>query len=941
MHGSGSVLEGATKGPDASDNKTAPWHASGDGLVGREVVLDLLQERLSHGRRVACVLGGPGVGKTAVISVAAQAAEQEGWMVVRVQGRVTESMLGLSALLDLLDGYEVQDRRSVALTESLRARLQGPGEGVPDALQLRREVRQWLIGLAGDTNLLVVIDDVQWLDLASWLVLAFIANRLEHTRVSFLVASRSDTAPVGIEDQPTVHLQPLTPEQAVVLLDRSSSALDPAVRTSILERAAGNPLALCELGRVSRADALVGRPGSESLPATVESAFAADLPHLPTATRRLLLLVAAGADDIAVLSRATSSGSVQQLLEPAQRAGLVRMVGTRVAFRHPLIGSTVYDLAGPAKRRAAHATLAEAYVADGDRQVWHRAAAAVHPDEGVAAELMAVADRMRMRGALQEAASAVIRAAELTEDPDVRDQRVLAGVEISPAIGDLRTMINVAERLRQRSSHPVVRARSALVQAYALTQTMDQVAALDMLQNSLEELIDIDVDGGWRSLTSLATLTYRTGRGADVLTSWLERYESVRALDLDEQPLNVAARAWIRATLDPLDRSAELRTLLRTAPDAPPGSWPVDVIAAYDILFGATGWLLDEHVLALQRLSRAARLLQRSGNTRSLAQALMALGQVQFDLGLYDGADHTGQLIVDMSDAGGLLYHRVVGRELRARIAAVRGDHVHALKEIDALLALTDPGRSAAIEAVLLTSRAHALVGLQDHEGAFQDLRALFRPNGEPVHVHVSHLALPDLVAAAVRVGRADEVTDVVRCAEARLGGLPGQRTGRLLARAQAQLVNDESTGPLFEYAIHGDDAANFPFEQASAELEYGTWLRRRRRTADARRALSGARRRFIRLGATSRAEVAETELRAAGVRTDDSARSSTRWAELTAQEREIVLLAATGLSNKEIGQALFLSPRTVGAHLYHAFPKLGVTSRTQLRDVVNGLQND
>ena len=161
----------------------------------------------------------------------------------------------------------------------------------------------------------------------------------------------------------------------------------------------------------------------------------------------------------------------------------------------------------------------------------------------------------------------------------------------------------------------------------------------------------------------------------------------------------------------------------------------------------------------------------------------------------------------------------------------------------------------------------------------------------------------------------------------------------RVLARARAQLAEGSEADQLFERATQDAGAITWPFEWGNAQLEYGVWLRRQRRSADARRVLRSAHQTFARIGASSWTAAAEAELRAAGVRLDDRDRQSAKWEHLTAQEREIVLLAATGLSNKEIGQTLFLSPRTVGAHLYHAFPKLGVTSRNQLRDVVELLQ--
>lgn len=915
----------------------------GQELVGRDTELSTVGDRLSAGRRVVTVLGVAGAGKTSVLTAAAQAATDGGWVVLRVQGRPTETRIGFAVLLDLLDSEVEADPGTTALAAALREHVVGGAAGrTPDPLWVRRTLHQWLLGLAQERDLLVLVDDVQWVDAASWSVLAFVANRLRPTQVSFLLASRGDTSPVGLDDQPVVHLPPLALPEAALLLERSGPSLDPLVRASVMERAAGNPLALLELGR-SSASVAVGSPMSvhHSVPASVEAAFAADLSSLPASTRRLLLLVAAGCDDLVMLSRAAEpSGGVVGALEPAERAGLVRVLGKQVQFRHPLIGSTVQALASAAGRREAHAVLAEVYADDEDRRVWHRAAATDSLDDDVAASLVASADRLWMRGAQQEASDAMVRAAELTVDRDLRDERILAAVSMSPAVGHVHTMAMLGDHLRSRSTHPLVRARAAQLHAYALAQTMDQSSARDLLEQALGEVIELDHESGWASLTTLATLTYRTGRGRDVLAHWLDRYEAITPHDIDEQPLNAAARAWIVAALEPMAGSADLHRLLATAPDRPAGDLPPQTLVAYDTLLGGTAWLLDQHQTGLRRLARASELAQRSGASQQVAQPVMALGQVQFDLGMYDDADRSGRLLVDIGEAQGLSYYRTVGRELRARVAAVRGDARGALDELDSLAAGIEPGQTASLGASVAVGRAHALVALLDHEGAYLALRSLFGDDGAPRHPHLSYLALGDLVAAAVRVGRVSDVTSVVRSVERQLSDHPGDRMARVLARARAQLADDADAGAMFELAVSERGAPTWPFEWGNAQLEHGVWLRRQRRSTDAQRALHEARQIFAWLGATAWVAAAEAELRAAGVRLEDAGGRSSGWEHLTAQEREIVLLAATGLSNKQIGQTLFLSPRTVGAHLYHAFPKLGVTSRTQLRDVVDLLQD-
>ncbi len=917
------------------------WDAVAHALVARDVELASVRHHLSTEARAVTVLGVAGAGKSSLLSTAASSAASQGWGVIRVRGRATETMLGFATLLDLIDSREVPDGEVATLADSIRRRVLGyGGGGTPEALTLRRDVHQWLLGLAHDAPLLVVVDDVQWVDPTSWLVLAFVANRVAQSQVSFLFASRAGTAPAGLEDTPVVHLTALRPQDAAELLDSARPTLDPLVRASIVDRAAGNPLALLELGRDPGGAASSDATALHTVPASIEAAFAADLPRLPEATRKVLLLAAAGGDDLTVLARAAGRpGHLARHLEPAERAGLVRVSGRQIVFRHPLIESTVYDLASATQRQQAHAALAGLYDAEDDRHVWHRAAAADGPDETVSAELMASAERMQRRGAQEEAAEAIVRAAELTADPDVRDDRMLIGVGMSSAVGHVHKILSLAEHFRRSSSHPVVRARAAQLHAYALAQTRQQALARDMLQVSLEESIRVNDEGGWASLTTLALLTYETCRGQDVLAQWLARYEATTSHDLEDHPVNAAARAFVTAAADPLARPVGLLQLIGTAPDLPRGDRPSYHLVVYDVLLGAAAWLLDEHPAALQRLQRAAGVMNRTRATQGLPQAVMALGHVHLDMGRYDEADHAGRLLVDLSEAHGLLFYRTVGRHLRARVAAVRGDHHAALKEIDALRAEIEPGQSVALEAHLATGRASALAALRDHEAAYQQLRDLFDGDGAPRHPHIAYRSLGDLAAAAVRLGRVEEVQPLVRAARERLAARPGERMTRVLARAQAHLADDSSAEALFERATHTVGAPIWPLEWANAQLDHGVWLRRHKRASDARDHLRSARQVFARIGAGPWVAVADAELRAAGVRPDIDDREAARWTGLTGQEREIVLLAADGLSNKEIGQALFLSSRTVGAHLYNAFPKLGVTSRTQLRDVVAELR--
>jgi DNA-binding CsgD family transcriptional regulator len=186
-----------------------------------------------------------------------------------------------------------------------------------------------------------------------------------------------------------------------------------------------------------------------------------------------------------------------------------------------------------------------------------------------------------------------------------------------------------------------------------------------------------------------------------------------------------------------------------------------------------------------------------------------------------------------------------------------------------------------------------------------------------------------DLVEAAVHTGRTDQARGHVAAAQQAGIARISPRIALMTAGAAALAADDEEADPLFEAALSLSEADRWPFEQARIQLAYGQWLRRTRDTSGARLQLRDAIETFDRLGAQPWATRARNELRAAGIATATT--PNTQTAALTPQERQIAALAATGLTNKQIGERLFLSHRTVGAHLHRIFPKLGITSRAAL----------
>ena len=639
---------------------------------------------------------------------------------------------------------------------------------------------------------------------------------------------------------------------------------------------------------------------------------------------------------MASLGAVSGRDQVLAELEPAERSGLLKVRDGRIQWRHPLARAATYAAATADERHRAHRALAALPSQLPDRRAWHLARAAVEPDEDIAAELELAAERARTWGGYAEGCRAMQRSAELSPDPAARSRRLVAAAELAAEAGQFTQLREFGRQVEHLTGEPELRLRVQHAVAYALGHTTRQHSARVALLAVIERSWQLNPMASWSSLTSLAALAARTGEGIDAVREWYDRLTSVdQPVPWPFSEVLAAARAWVRSVADgPSSRTPELVEEVQRPPTLGPDD-PPDLVFSTEMLLGSAAWLIDEHEAAQRRLARGVELMQRADATGELPQTLVALQGVLFEMGRWDEAAEAAQLLSDIGEARSLDFLAHAGAELLARVAAVRGDVAQAVEIVQATEAVVHPEEWAALTCDLLRTRALAAVSSGDHAGAYAQLRGLFRDDGTPLHWRTSLLMLGDLAAAAARTGHAESVAPLIAWAEANVGAHPSARVSMSIARAVAN-TSGPAAGPAFEAAVATDRGDTWPFELANARLEYGVWLRRRRRPTHAREQLQAALTTFERLGAPAWAAMARSELRAAGVVTGVPAASS--WSTLTTQERQVVRLAATGLSNREIGEALFLSPRTVGTHLHHAFPKLGVTTRGRLRDVVDGL---
>ncbi|MGR6920431.1 AAA family ATPase [[Actinomadura] parvosata] len=917
--------------------------AGRDVIIGRDSELDRLSALVvggaGDGGRVLLLSGAAGMGKTTLLEYAARRAEQAGRRVLRASGRESESNLAFAALHQLLrpvldETAHLPDRQRRALLGAF-----GFAADTPDPLLTGVAVLTLLSQVAERAPLVVVLDDAQWIDPASADVLAFAARRLDDDPITLLAALRDLTPrPLDAAGFPTLTLGPLDDAASRRLLDLRAPGLTGRIRERVLDQAAGNPLALLELA----AHAPLASDDHGPLPVgeRLAAGYAARLAELPEAARRaLVLLAAADAEDPPDAVLALLPDADDKIWPAVEESGLVRRAGRHLRFRHPLVRSAIYHATPFDARLHAHRTLAGALRDEPDRRAWHLAAAALHPDAEVSAALERTAARARRRGGYAAAAKALARAAELR--PDRRESaRLLTDAAASAVLtGDLPWVEELAGQARTRTDDPAVLATAALHVGRLSALTRRHAATFDELAGIAGDLALTHPDIALDALAGTAVLRFYSGEES-------QRQEIDRLLPrLPATPL----REWARVVSDPFGTGREAASRLpalmaaagrdhgaddrrETGLRADAGNSPERLTA-----LAVAAWVLDETPLAVRTFDAAVRSWRSSGPLPDGLGGVVALAC--FEYGRWDQAR---ALCAELGalPAAARLHHAVAcAHAIEAMVVAAQGDTVTARALADEALRLVDPLESRSVAVYAHRALTTAAMAEGDYEAAYEHLRGVFGPAGDPVHYHASHPALPDLAESAARTGRRAEAVEAVERAARVLAGGGSPRLRGLVHRGRALLAGPERAEEEFLAALAVPELERWPFEHAQALLEYAQWLRRRRRIAEARPFLTSAYDTFRRLGARPWSERAQAELRAAGL--DVGPADPGALSRLSPQQQQIVRLAARGLTNREIGERLFLSPRTVGSHLYRTFPKLGVTARSQLRDVVEAAGAD
>ncbi|AQZ62845.1 putative transcriptional regulator [[Actinomadura] parvosata subsp. kistnae] len=905
-------------------------------LYGREAEAEAIAELLAGARAgtsSSLVLRGePGIGKTALLDhVAAAAGDMR---LVRGSGVEFEAELPFSGLQLLL---RPALGSLAAIPGPQRAALEaafglGPAAG-SEPMLTGLAVLSLLAEHAGERGLLCLVDDAHWLDHASRDALLFAARRLHAEGVVIVFAARDGEGSFPAPGLAELRLSGLAPEAAAALLDRHPLA--PAVRYRLLAEARGNPLALLELPVALAAEGgSAFAPGALPLTSRLQLAFHGQVSRMPESCQSLLLVAAADqTGELAVILRAAAElGAAVEDLSAAEQAGLVLRGdadGTTIRFRHPLIRAAVYQRAPIGQRLAVHRALAAALGSPehADRRAWHLAAAATGPDEEAAAALERTAARARERGGHEAAAAAYERAARLSVEPAARAHREALVAEAALEAGDLERARSFGGRAaRQLEKDPAANARIAHVRALADFWQGSYPAAHRLLLDGAELIRD--TDPGQAAVLLIQAVHTAWYLGERPLAATLDR---LAALPLDEaHPL-----APVGPYLVHLDRGRSERP--------PPLA---DTLAAVR----RRGRAPDQ---ALMILCGAALALGQDADAYELATALAAEHRARGGAGrlptvlffVAEGEVFTGRHLDALATATeALALARDTGQQqwasqfssVLAYLDAAKGDEAACRRTAEEGLAEATAGAISPGAPWAHWSLGLLDLGLGRAEAALARFERLTR---EPMRHHIcATRSTPDLVESAVRVGAPERAAEPLARFEGWAGAVRQPWADALVLRCRGLLAADDQAESFYTAALELHDHDRRPLEFARTALLYGEWLRRARRKAEARGPLHDALEVFDRLGMRPWAERVRGELTATGAQERGPRPAEGVAAALTPQELQIARLAAQGLSNRDIAAQLFLSHRTVGYHLYKAYPKLGVASRSELKDFAGRL---
>ena len=910
-------------------------------LIGRRsecAVLDDMLAALRRGESQSLVVrGDAGIGKTALLEYCVGSAADV--RVLRATGVESEMELPFAVLhrlcalmLDDLDRLPAPQREALNVAFGQSA---GPP---PDRFMVGLAVLNLFSEVAEDRPLLCVVDDTHWLDTASAQTLTFVARRLGAEAVGLLFGTR-DT---GVEFRGLPHIEVIglrNGDARALLHSVVGSLIDERISDRIIAETRGNPLALLELPRGLSATQLAGGfglLGPHNVPLRIEKNFQRQIDALPTETRSLLLLAAAEpvGDPLLVWRAAKRLGiEVSEAVATSEMEGLLT-IGHRVTFRHPLVRSAVYDSSTMSERRSVHLALAEVTddETDPDRRAWHLASAAAGPDEDVAVELERSASRAQARGGFAAAAAFMQRCVALTEEPTRRTGRALAAASASLEAGAFDAALGLLGTAESGPLGELGRARVALLRAQAAYSLERGSDAPVLLLKAAQTLEPLDVRLARETYLDAWSSALFAGRLA-VAGSLAEVSRAVMSAPRPRDPLRASDLLLDGlALLFTEGRAAGVPVLQRAATAFADGGAANEEVLRWGWLATAGAAVVWDFDTCLTAVGRQVEIARASGALAVLAVAVNVMGQAVALAGDFEGAASLMAEAVAVKEATGTHiapYATLVHAALRGR-----SDEAFPLSE-RVIEDMTVEGQGTAVQ-YARWAKAVVLNALGRHEEA---LEAAEDASDDTPELFVASWALSERVEAAVRSGKIGPSTAALERLEEKTRGIETGWARGIQARARALLSKGKAAEDCHIEAIAQFSGTRLKPDLGRAHLMYGEWLHREGRRGDARAQLRAAHDLFTAIGMEAFADRARRALLSTG----DVVRS--RQVEtlytLTAQEKQIALLARDGLSNAEVAARLFLSPRTVEWHLRKVFTKLAISSRKELRTALRGQEPD
>ena len=910
-------------------------------VVGRDAELGALHDfvtGISDGASALVLEGDAGMGKTTLWRAAVAAAETAGLRVLRAEPAESETALSFSGLGDLLDSVleeALEPLPSGQRSALARALVLEESEArPPDAHAVGVALLNALRGLSTTRELLVAVDDVQWLDAASAGALAYAARRLNSEHVGVLLARRSGVESLLMDE---LRRTPRCGDLAVGPLDLTAlhqvvqshlgAALPRPLLAEIHQASGGNPFYALEIVRTltrSGVSVEAGRP--LPVPDSLHDLVHGRLLALPSESRDFLAAAAAHAHPTISITEEASGVDRRVGLPPALEARIVETVDERIRFTHPLLAAGALETADSQRRAEIHARLAE-LLEDPEARAWQLAASVQAPDEDVAATLEGAARHARARGAPRPAALLLDRARHLTP-PDQTEEACRRAVDAAYLHYESGDSVRAAEQLQAVIANLApggLRARAlmrlARVRSY---QAQDEATAL-----FLQAIDEADDDRETLAVAheGVATCLFRR---REQLEDAVEHAELAAQLahDLGDEALVAEALGSKLLPETLLGRTAAAETLTRAlavqdaASDRRVLGQPLWMASVY-------WWWTDSVERARQANYEALQRCQDLGDESSRPYVLLLTAMIESLLGELEAARRSALAGQELARQAGQLMPHAYNLAIEALIEAQLGHPEGVRSAADRALELvpTTAGRPA--ELVARSGLGHLALSLDDPDAADRELRpitefARSQRFGEPGALRF----VVDQIEALIQLGRRDEAVELLDWYEGnarrleRVSALANCLRCRGLLDAQAGQL--ESALRAFRDALELHAGVELPLDRGRTLLALGAAQRRSKRRREARQTLEEARAVFEGIGAALWAERARAEIKRI------SGRAATPGA-LTPAEERVAALVAEGKTNREVAAALFLADRTVEGHLSRVFAKLGIRHRAEL----------